>query len=596
MSLVGKQVGPYKVLALVGQGAMAVVYRAEHAGLGREVALKVPHAAAREHEDVARFRREGRLLASIQHPGVIQILDADEIDDIAFLAMTFVSAPTLEQVLAACPDGRLTETRVINVARSLLEALGAIHEKGILHRDLKPSNVFVETEDRTILADFGVARPLGEHTMITADGAAVGTFLYMAPEQHTEEKVDARTDLYMLGLLMYRALCGKLPFHGNMVQIMSAKCEESHLASPRSLVPEVSLGMEAVLRRACARRPEERFQSAAEFRTALTALKSRPITTAANSRPRDLARQSGGVTNQMPRELKRTARRSRQRTVAALVGVAFALGALVAVLAFRGGASTPVVWVALPDESPHASASASAPPRLRARPRNAPLDLAESQETMRALWPGYVTLPLEVELAGFGLKAAAGAQREPAARDLLKRLGSMLPEETMRDLAERSLIYPDFYPFMVPNGKLPRLDRRRFMPNGTSGILDEPIYEFVGKSTPQTALAMFLSGVARSVDHIAELRTSGRPTRGVTMVDLLTLVGYLTMSQPGFHAGTGEQVYALFSPTNEEERLTFDTGDTKLVTARARQVDALCVTHYHVHPTQAPPVVAPSAR
>lgn len=584
-SLVGKTLGPYRVIALVGQGAMAAVYRAEHTGLGREVALKVPHMGTRVvNEDIARFRREGKLLASVTHSGVIQILDADEIDGVPFLAMTFVEAPTLEAVLAACPEGKLTEKRVIAITRSLLEALEAIHERGIVHRDLKPSNVFVETGDRAILADFGVARPLGEHTMITADGAAVGTFIYMAPEQHVEEPVDARTDLYVTGLMMYRMLCGKLPFDGNMVQVMSAKCEQDHLESPRTFAPEVSLALEAVLRRACSRKPGERFQSAAEFRAALKAVAQKPGATQPN--PRGAASKKGLATGDLPAGARRTSRQ-RKRVSAVLVVVgAFSVGALLAVITFRSNAtSTP--WVRLEDSAKEAhSSSASAPPpvkRLPPRPRaqGTPLNMLEAQEQMVALWPGYTPTALEADLTRFPMKPnAREAERETRARELLARLGNTVGGVTMRELAERGLVFPAFLPFMIPGAQAPTGENLHLSGGGSEGLLDAPLYDLVGKSTPQTALSMFLSCAARVTDYIVNVRVGRRPPGGVTTVDLIAYTSYLAMTQPGWHTKVGEQAYALFTPEPGATRITYENGSEKDVTTRARAIDAICQNYF----------------
>jgi len=598
LSLVGQSIGPYKIVALVGQGAMAAVYRAEHTGLGREVALKVPHLATRvEHEDLARFRREGRLLASVKHPGVIEILDADEVDGVPFLAMTFVEAPTLEAVLAACPGGKLPEERVRRIASSLLEALGAIHERDIVHRDLKPSNVFVELEDRVILADFGVARPLGEHTMITADGAAVGTFLYMAPEQHSEEPVDPRTDLYMVGLLMYRALCGKLPFTGNMVEIMAAKCEVEALPSPRELVPEVSRGMETVLRRACARRPGERFATAADFRAALGALVAKPTDTAPNARPERLvaARRAGTATRDLVRQSRKIvppppAPRALRWGVVAAVAGAFAGGALVAVLVFRSPAARPPVvaspaWVTLAEPTPEPPAPPRAP-ELKMHGKNKPLSVAEAQEQMSALWPGYAPTALDGDLARFPLKPGAdAARREASGRELLARLGGSLPEPTVRSMAERGVLMPDFFPYMVPNSAPLKMDPKRMIV-GSSSMIDAPIYDAVGKSTPQTALAMFLVGVSRSVDMAVALRMREHAPRGVTMLDLLALVGYVALTQPGFHDGVGEQLYQLFVPPPGEDRLTLDSWNLDEVADHLKKMDAICAAYFRAHPTR----------
>jgi len=269
VTLVGRKLGPYSVLAHVGHGSTCDVYRAVHSELNKEVALKVLSSSHEgDPEAVERFHREGQTLAQFRHPGIVEVFDCDRIDGFFFLSMTFVPHPTLATVLQErekSSGGRLPRDRYLSIALSILDALSVIHEAGVVHRDLKPSNVFVLPGDRVLLSDFGLVKLDGADRKLTRVGSVLGTVEYMAPEQITGDAVDSRADLYSVGLVLYVMSCGRLPFGSLDAEIVQKKIIQPSLPPPSDFYPDVDPEMDSVLVKACQRTPSQRFQSAREF-------------------------------------------------------------------------------------------------------------------------------------------------------------------------------------------------------------------------------------------------------------------------------------------------------------------------------------------
>ena len=273
---VGTVIGGYEIESLLGRGGMGVVYRARHLRLGRMVALKVlaPDLAADENFRT-RFVRESQMAASLDHPNVIPVYDADEIDGVLFLAMRYVEGTDLKKVIES--DGALPLDKAVAVLSQIGGALDAAHAKGLIHRDIKPANVLVGIADtgseHVYLTDFGLTKHSGSKSGLTATGAFVGTIDYIAPEQIEGKTVDARTDVYALGCVLYECLTGKVPFQKDAdVAVMYA-----HLMDPRPKVtdanPVLPAAVDAVVDKAMAREPEDRYPNAAslvaDLRTAL---------------------------------------------------------------------------------------------------------------------------------------------------------------------------------------------------------------------------------------------------------------------------------------------------------------------------------------
>jgi len=220
----GTHIGNYEVLTPVGAGGMGEVYRARDSRLGRDVALKVlPEALAADQERLARFEREARAVAALNHPNIVTIHSIERDGETRFITMELVDGAPLDHVLA---PGGLPLARVLALAIPLADALAAAHDKGIVHRDLKPGNVMVTGDGRVKVLDFGLAKldlapaDAGDATQaltaapVSTVGQVLGTMAYMAPEQVRGEAVDARADLFAFGVLLYELLTGRRPFAG----------------------------------------------------------------------------------------------------------------------------------------------------------------------------------------------------------------------------------------------------------------------------------------------------------------------------------------------------------------------------------------------
>ncbi|MBN2387583.1 MAG: protein kinase [Anaerolineales bacterium] len=254
----GENVGPYRIIEQLGQGGMATVYKAYHAGLDRYVALKVLNMVfLNDLSFLARFEREARLLARLEHPNIVPIHDIAEQDGRPYLVMKFIEGETLKARL-------VKETLPPGQAAAILRAVGAAlsfaHAQGILHRDVKPSNVLLEQGGQVYLADFGLAR-MAEGTTSTLTGdMVVGTPHYISPEQATgRTDLDHRTDIYSLGIMLYEMSVGRVPFDADTPIAVIRDHIQAPLPLPRSLNPDVSPDLERVLLKALAKQPEDRF-------------------------------------------------------------------------------------------------------------------------------------------------------------------------------------------------------------------------------------------------------------------------------------------------------------------------------------------------
>ncbi len=272
--LVGQTLGQgqYEIRAVIGKGGMATVYRGYQRSVGREVAIKVlaPELAA-DDRLLARFEREARIVAQLQHPNILTVHDFGRENGILYLVLQLMTGGTLMDVLRR--RGRLPVRRTLTLVYQIAAALDYAHGRGIVHRDLKPSNVLLDTDGNVCLTDFGIAKMIQGSTAtgLTAANAMMGTPIYMAPEQWRSEPVTPQTDIYALGVMAYWMVVGQVPFsaetpHGLMYQHLHEAPEP-----PRSLNPDVPRAVEPVLSRALAKRPEARFESAGAFAAALDA-------------------------------------------------------------------------------------------------------------------------------------------------------------------------------------------------------------------------------------------------------------------------------------------------------------------------------------
>jgi serine/threonine protein kinase len=285
----GSRLGSYQILGPLGAGGMGEVYRARDTRLGRDVAVKLlPAELASDPERLARLEREARTVASLNHPGIVTLHSIEDEGGIRFLTMELVEGQSLDRQLM---PGGLPVARVLDVAIPLADALSAAHWKGIVHRDLKPANVMLTSDGRLKVLDFGLAKagsldvkPHRAGTLdasqaetaaasLTSAGSVMGTAPYMAPEQIRGEAVDARTDLFALGIVLYELASGRRPFTGpTFADLASAilRDEPAPLSAVRADVPRE---FERIVMRCLEKDPDDRFASAHDVLHDLRALR-----------------------------------------------------------------------------------------------------------------------------------------------------------------------------------------------------------------------------------------------------------------------------------------------------------------------------------
>ena len=268
----------YRILNRIGSGGMADVYRAQDTHLGREVAIKMLHRRFSADEDfVERFRREASSAASLQHPNVVNVFDRGEHDGTYYIAMEHLSGSTLKQLIDA--EAPLDQERAIDLGIQVLKAAGFAHRRSVIHRDLKPHNVIVGGDGTAKVTDFGIARA-GASEM-TETGSIMGTAQYLSPEQAQGHSVSPASDIYSIGVLLYEALAGQVPFHGESAVSIALK----HLNEPPPPLsrrrPDIHPDLERVVVRALAKDPAQRYTSAEEMIAALEAARA-AIRSAAN--------------------------------------------------------------------------------------------------------------------------------------------------------------------------------------------------------------------------------------------------------------------------------------------------------------------------
>jgi eukaryotic-like serine/threonine-protein kinase len=258
--------GRYRLLRRIGSGGMADVWLAEDSHLQRRVALKVLHRRfAQDREFVERFRREAEAAAGLQHPNIVSVFDRGDVDGTYYIAMQLLEGRSLKELI----DQGLTPEQAVGLIRQVLEAAGSAHKNGVVHRDLKPQNVIVDDEGKATVTDFGIAR--AGVSEITQAGSVMGTPHYLSPEQAQGQAVTAVSDLYSVGVMLYEALAGRVPFEADSAVAIAMKQVSHTPQRPSSLNPDVSPALDAVVMRALEKDPGQRFQNADAFIAALDA-------------------------------------------------------------------------------------------------------------------------------------------------------------------------------------------------------------------------------------------------------------------------------------------------------------------------------------
>ncbi|MGE5830095.1 MAG: Stk1 family PASTA domain-containing Ser/Thr kinase, partial [Micromonosporaceae bacterium] len=275
--------GRYQVGELLGYGGMAEVHRGRDLRLGRDVAIKVLRTdLARDDTFQQRFRREAQNAASLNHPAVVAVYDTGEErgpsgESLPYIVMEFVNGRTLKEVLTS--EGRLMPRRALDITAEICSALEFSHRHGIIHRDIKPGNVMLTQAGQVKVMDFGIARALasGASTM-TQTSAVIGTAQYLSPEQARGESVDARSDVYATGCVLYELVCGHPPFVGDSPVSVAYQHVREDARPPSESNRDVPPAVDAVVLKALAKNPLNRYQSAAEMRAdLLRAASGRPV-------------------------------------------------------------------------------------------------------------------------------------------------------------------------------------------------------------------------------------------------------------------------------------------------------------------------------
>jgi serine/threonine protein kinase len=273
-----ERLGKYDIVEVLGKGAMGVVFKGFDPDIDRTVAIKTVRKELIEEEDragmaLARFKNEARAAGRLSHPGIVAVYDYGESGSIAYIAMEFVQGNSLREYFNR--GTRFAERDAIAIMVQLLDALQHAHDQGVWHRDIKPANMIIMTSGKVKIADFGIARI--DTSTLTQTGVVMGSPGYMAPEQYSGGKVDRRADLFAAGVVMYQLLTGARPFAGSVESIPYKIC---HVDPPLPSEAEPDRGWErynAVITRALAKQPEDRFQTAAEFRAAILEAYAKPV-------------------------------------------------------------------------------------------------------------------------------------------------------------------------------------------------------------------------------------------------------------------------------------------------------------------------------
>ena len=269
--MIGKTISHYKILSELGKGGMGVVYKAQDLKLQRPVALKfLPSNFLGNKEAKARFLREARAAAALQHPNICTVYEIDEVDGRTFIAMAYLEG---DELTKSIEKGPLSVERLLDIAIQVARGLQEAHGKGVVHRDIKPANIMDTTSGQAVLMDFGLAQLASAASKLTREGTTVGTSAYMSPEQTTGEKLDHRTDIWALGVMLYEMATGQVPFQGHYEQAILY----SILNEPPEPITAVRTGvppeLERIANKCLAKRAGERYQTVSDLLADLSALK-----------------------------------------------------------------------------------------------------------------------------------------------------------------------------------------------------------------------------------------------------------------------------------------------------------------------------------
>jgi serine/threonine protein kinase len=376
--------GRYRLIQPIGAGGMAEVWRAHDEHLDRDVAIKLLRHEPNGSQDPLTAANEARLAARLIHPNIVRVYDLGSESELDFVVMELVSGAPLNE-----RHGSWSPSHYVELVAQIADALDHAHQSGVVHCDVKPQNIIVTDDGVPKLLDFGIARR-PRTAQETSDGEFIGSLPYVAPEQARGEALDARTDVYALGAVLYELLTGSRPFSGVTAEESLRQRMTAPPPSPRALTPEISASLEAVVLKALATSPTDRYQTAGELRDALRASLSGMAMAEAVTQPYAVA--AGAETSIVESPIVRSADRSRVRKpllAAALAGLLLlALASLISSRSATGPASTAPAEAASDPAPPTAEPSPTQTAPIVAAPTHRPDSPAEETPPARVSNPG----------------------------------------------------------------------------------------------------------------------------------------------------------------------------------------------------------------
>jgi hypothetical protein len=463
--LTGKQLGPYQVVAPLGEGGMAAVYKAYQPGMERYVALKIlPRHFASDPLFVGRFEQEAKVLAKLQHPHILPVFDFGQADGYTYIVMPFLQSGDLTDLLRG---SALSLAQLRRIISQVGDALDYAHAHGLIHRDVKPSNVLLDERGNCLLTDFGIAKILESGSKLTVTGGIIGTPAYMSPEQGLGEKVDGRSDIYALGIMLYEMATGRVPYQAETPMAIMIKHLNDPLPPPRRLNPALPEAVERVILKALAKQPQDRYATAGEMVRALQA--AIPETVEGPPAPAEVDAtlvSTAGATLAAQRQETKT-RRKGHKWLWVVVGLVLLVIVLARVLVFiRRGADrlsnratlvaatvAKVTAVPTPAEPVLAQAGAEATQPVETPPANTPLPVADLYDNFddpafdgtwnAALWKPDSDEPCEVAQQDGVIRFKAPAQPEEISCALMINQPSLVAVDQLGIVEARLKIADD---------------------------------------------------------------------------------------------------------------------------------------------------------
>jgi predicted Ser/Thr protein kinase len=275
-----EKIGKYKVIEVLGKGAMGIVYKALDPDINREVAIKTVHfematEGAQQEEVQSRFMREAQAAGRLTHPNIVMIYDVGREGDMTYIVMQCIEGRSLAKIIGS--GERVAPDYIVRLMTQVCQALDYAHQKGIVHRDIKPANILIDHSGKPFLADFGVARM--DTSTVTQTGTVMGTPSYMSPEQVMGKRIDKRSDIFSLGVILFELLSGKRPFDGESITTVMYRIVHESPRSLRDMLKDVPAGFDYIISKALAKDPEQRYQSCLEMAYDLSNVATLPTST-----------------------------------------------------------------------------------------------------------------------------------------------------------------------------------------------------------------------------------------------------------------------------------------------------------------------------